>query len=492
MENIEAMLCAYIEGDLDEAGRAQIEKHLKENPQHRKMIQELMGMREMVRALPRVKAPADVGESLQLQAERAILLDDSPAAAARQSGGGRWSQFLAIAAVFLLCASLCLVLYRALGPTLKPPVFTEKTPANLTAPPAMDRDASQVAEAAKAAPPAGAEDNSTGIQGGANVSNPTATLVQSAAATMQQQAQQQMASPSGVDVETVRRRLANSGYGVAPAAGANSSPTVLMVVSSSNPSAASSQVTQFLTNNSGISWRRVPPDATNVNQNFQQQPAGGGGIGSGTGGSDTIQQRAFQTGRAKDAQKVDQTAGATKQFQAASPIAPATQPSSDVYVAKGLTPQQASELGQSLSAAQNGAECQVIMQSGAILATTQPSSLFMANGSVVLPQADESSSTTQPSASGNANSQVESATTAPSNSLSNRAEIPALADTGNRPQGLRMQNGLIQANQAMAVQEVDAVIIVQATSAPAATQPVATPAPVESNPATQPSPASQP
>ena len=28
MENIEAMLCAYIEGDLDEAGRAQIEKHL--------------------------------------------------------------------------------------------------------------------------------------------------------------------------------------------------------------------------------------------------------------------------------------------------------------------------------------------------------------------------------------------------------------------------------------------------------------------------------
>jgi len=50
------MLCAYIEGDLDEAGRAQIEKHLSENPQHRKLMAELAAMRELVQALPRVKA----------------------------------------------------------------------------------------------------------------------------------------------------------------------------------------------------------------------------------------------------------------------------------------------------------------------------------------------------------------------------------------------------------------------------------------------------
>ena len=47
MENIEAMLCAYIEGDLDESGSAQIEKHLESNPHHRKLLNELMELREM-------------------------------------------------------------------------------------------------------------------------------------------------------------------------------------------------------------------------------------------------------------------------------------------------------------------------------------------------------------------------------------------------------------------------------------------------------------
>ena len=61
MENIEAMLCAYIEGDLDAAGRAQIEKHLQDHPQHRKLIQELSAMRDLVRGLPRVKAPMEIG-----------------------------------------------------------------------------------------------------------------------------------------------------------------------------------------------------------------------------------------------------------------------------------------------------------------------------------------------------------------------------------------------------------------------------------------------
>ncbi len=40
-ENIEAKLCAYVEGDLDEQGRVEIERHLEQNPNHRRLLAEL-------------------------------------------------------------------------------------------------------------------------------------------------------------------------------------------------------------------------------------------------------------------------------------------------------------------------------------------------------------------------------------------------------------------------------------------------------------------
>ena len=43
-ENIEAKLCAYVDGELDEAGRAEIEAHLAANVQHRQLIEELKAL----------------------------------------------------------------------------------------------------------------------------------------------------------------------------------------------------------------------------------------------------------------------------------------------------------------------------------------------------------------------------------------------------------------------------------------------------------------
>ena len=37
-ENIEARLCAYVEGDLDEQGRVEIERHLEAHPNHRRLL----------------------------------------------------------------------------------------------------------------------------------------------------------------------------------------------------------------------------------------------------------------------------------------------------------------------------------------------------------------------------------------------------------------------------------------------------------------------
>src|ERR1700683_4285325 len=120
MENIEAMLCAFIEGDLDAAGKAQIEKHLQDNPQHKRLLHELTAMRDLVRNLPRVRAPIDVGDSLRQKVERSMLLDDGPAMVAERRPVNRLPQFFGIAAIVMLFASLCFIVFKALSPTLKP------------------------------------------------------------------------------------------------------------------------------------------------------------------------------------------------------------------------------------------------------------------------------------------------------------------------------------------------------------------------------------
>src|SRR5438874_12474255 len=75
-EQIEAKLCAYLEGELDEQGRAEIEKHLEQNPAHRKLLSEVGKTRGLLRTLPRERAPADICEAFQGQLERSVLLSD--------------------------------------------------------------------------------------------------------------------------------------------------------------------------------------------------------------------------------------------------------------------------------------------------------------------------------------------------------------------------------------------------------------------------------
>src|SRR5688500_11072037 len=74
-ENIEAKLCAYVEGDLDEAGRIEIERHLEIHPNHRRLLGELAATRDLLRYLPREPAPAELAESFNGQLERSVLLD---------------------------------------------------------------------------------------------------------------------------------------------------------------------------------------------------------------------------------------------------------------------------------------------------------------------------------------------------------------------------------------------------------------------------------
>src|SRR3954454_12384003 len=74
-ENIEAKLCAYVDGELDAAGRAEIEAHLAANPQHKQLMEELRTQQDLLRELPRATAPGDLLEMVQSQLERSALLD---------------------------------------------------------------------------------------------------------------------------------------------------------------------------------------------------------------------------------------------------------------------------------------------------------------------------------------------------------------------------------------------------------------------------------
>src|SRR4051812_44411878 len=114
-EHIEAQLCAYIDGELDAKGRAEIEKHLANNPQHQRLIAGLIESRAMMRALPRERAPEDILESVQHSLERSVLLADvEDDAITMPRRIVRGSHMMLAAASVLLTIGLGVVIYYAL------------------------------------------------------------------------------------------------------------------------------------------------------------------------------------------------------------------------------------------------------------------------------------------------------------------------------------------------------------------------------------------
>src|SRR6267143_390465 len=74
VEEIEAKLAAYVDGELTPAEKVEIETHLEQNPSHRSLLHDLAWHRNLLRSLPREKAPGDCTEGFQGQLERDILL----------------------------------------------------------------------------------------------------------------------------------------------------------------------------------------------------------------------------------------------------------------------------------------------------------------------------------------------------------------------------------------------------------------------------------
>jgi anti-sigma factor RsiW len=123
-QDIEARLCAYIDGDLDADRRAEIEQHFQAYPQHRQMIQDLIRARALVTGLPRVTAPSDLREGLQGQIERSILLGEGDVLRAPRVRSGHLVRWFATAAVATLSIGLATAVF-----------FMLRIPAHKDAPP---------------------------------------------------------------------------------------------------------------------------------------------------------------------------------------------------------------------------------------------------------------------------------------------------------------------------------------------------------------------
>ncbi|HEY1629304.1 MAG TPA: polysaccharide biosynthesis/export family protein [Tepidisphaeraceae bacterium] len=248
-EDIEAKLAAYVDGQLDAADRAEIEKHLAEHPQHRQLIAELMQHKQLLKNLPREHAPADVAEAINAQLERAVLLgdidDDSHAAAMRI---GRGPQMRAIAAVLLLTASLAAVIYYLLpSPSRKPPQLADlrtlptTEPANISPPPEMEMD-----QAVNVDSPA---------------TQPSEALAKAAAETDQERRARLALDGAEKDKDgfagnvgnerLFRNALNDQIKAENPPVG---SGPIVIVIPTADPLATNQQVTDYLTNNK-ISWQ---------------------------------------------------------------------------------------------------------------------------------------------------------------------------------------------------------------------------------------------
>jgi hypothetical protein len=131
VEQIEAKLCGFVDGELNAEERAEIEAHLAANPSHRTLIQELIAQRGLLRGLPREGAPGDLSEPLQGQLEREALLgSDLLVESAMALRMRRWPQGLAVAAIVLLAIGLGAAVYFVLPPS-HPEVALLSSPADL-------------------------------------------------------------------------------------------------------------------------------------------------------------------------------------------------------------------------------------------------------------------------------------------------------------------------------------------------------------------------
>jgi hypothetical protein len=331
-EAVEAQLCAYLEGELAPAERADLERHLAQNATHRQLLSDLAEARRWLRAAPREKAPPEVAEVYREQVERSILMgEDAPPV----RPAARWPQYAMLAAMVAVVLGLgTLVAVMLWGPSHAPggPVAMNSAapraaPPLATTRPQVDVDAMVVPPPASpvAAPGAianGAIDGSAANNsGGFADALPANTAGKAAQSLADRPAPQQFAQSQNADGPGASQRAVVAGP-----------RTVHLVVATADPAAVDGFIRQQLS---------PGRDAADKDTFGATSAAGGGG------------RRARQ---AFAARATAAAPAAPSTPAAAASIVPTTAPSNALadgrhYVAVGLTVDQAVQLAAGLKGA---------------------------------------------------------------------------------------------------------------------------------------------
>jgi hypothetical protein len=292
-EDIEAKLAAYVDGEIDEAGRAEIEQHLASNPQHRQLIAELMKQRKLLTNLPREMAPADIAETINAQLERAVLLgdiDDREQATTLRMNF--WPRIRLVAAMIVLTAGLGMTIYLLVPwPNNKPPEIAGNVelpvvpkPDETIASKRLDTVDKLETAPARAAPEA---ETIAGKAGKKLTDTDQQTRAKDALVTGSLTDSPNTAMNTATPGDRMFRETVVAELGLQQKASADNQP-LLVVYCAPNLTEAESTVTDYLTRN-GISWQRGTepmPQALNISQSqvvsgsrFRQQnvQAKGGG-----------------------------------------------------------------------------------------------------------------------------------------------------------------------------------------------------------------------
>jgi|GEM_PF-5329362 len=357
-ENIQARLAEYVEGTLDAAGRAEIERHLQANPEHRQLMADLIEAKTTLANLPRERAPADLVEMLQGQLERAVLLEGDLTETSRPLRLRRWPQALAVAAILALAIGLGLVVYVTLPPQ-HPSGFTiveREVPMLGVAPPDALVDAAQPAPT-----PATGGDGPTETRVAAAPPSPQPP----AAPVMTQAVPQRLAqTPAPAQPAPLPLPLASlMPFGIGQRLAESIAPKdeVVIVMAGADPHVADDRVVAlFLQQN--VQWERIGQPAMVVSS-VADRSAVAPAVSDNARGieADATAARPEQepvtrsraagesaVGEAPAADALAVQAAKEPSNQAATPP-PALVQAQNGYLVRGLTRQQAAELLQSLS-----------------------------------------------------------------------------------------------------------------------------------------------
>jgi protein involved in polysaccharide export with SLBB domain len=253
----EAKLCAYLEGDIAPADRAEIEKYLESNLAHKQLLTELKKTHGLLASLPRESAPPEIAEAFSGHLERSLLLDETDHQASVRRG--RWPQRLAIAAIVFLTFCLGgLVVYIVLPGRPMWGTVATTTPLLPTAMPAA-QNVTAMPPPAAAVPAksnvtvAVADKVSPTVQGGSVVveSTPSASIA-GGDDRLKLPGQNQYASASQVYLAAhpLEQKMLAPARNLALANDLPADSTVYMIVSTDNPRAAASDVRNFFQANS--------------------------------------------------------------------------------------------------------------------------------------------------------------------------------------------------------------------------------------------------